>query len=163
MPLSELKKLAQDDLERNLTALKRACEKYLPGKTVEECIQIVKANKPKIGSIEEAREQLPILENFLKEKNIVAIPSYTNLFVNESPPFQRSSGAYINTPTPYDKEKVGYYYITPPDPKWTKEERDKYISSKNELLFTSVHEVWPGHFLRSLYRNNNKSSIAKIF
>ena len=28
MPLSELKKLAQDDLERNLTALKSACEKY---------------------------------------------------------------------------------------------------------------------------------------
>ena len=127
MPLSELKKLAQDDLERNLAALKKACEKYLPGKTVEECIQVVKANKPKIGSIEEAREQLPILKNFLKEKNIVAIPSYTNLFINESPPFQRSSGAYINTPTPYDKEKVGYYYITPPDPKWTKEELDKYI------------------------------------
>jgi len=163
MPLSELKKLAQDDLERNLAALKKACEKYLPGKTVEECIQIVKANKPKIGSIEEAREQLPILEKFLKEKNIVAIPSYTNLFVNESPPFQRSSGAYINTPTPYDKEKVGNYYIAPPDPKWTKEERDKYILSKNELLFTSVHEVWPGHFLQSLFNNNNKSLLSKIY
>ena len=163
IPLSELKKMAEDDLERNLTALKSACKKYLLGKTIEECIQVVKANKPKIGSIEEAREQLPILENFLKEKNIVAIPSYTNLLINESPPFQRSSGAYINTPTPYDKEKVGYYYIAPPDPKWTKEERDKYIESKNELLFSSVHEVWPGHFLQSLYEKDNKSSIAKIF
>ena len=163
MPLSELKKMAEDDLERNLAALKKACDKYLPGKTIEECIQVVKANKPKIGSIEEAREQLPFLVNFLKEKNIVAIPSYTNLFVKESPPFQRSSFAFITTPTPYDKEKVGIYYITPPDPKWTEEERDKYIMSKNDLLFTSVHEVWPGHFLQRLYSMNNKFLLSKIF
>ena len=163
IPLSELKKIAEYDLERNLTELKKACEKYLPGKTIEECIQVVKADKPKIGSIEEAREQLPILVNFLNEKNIVAIPSYTNLFVKESPPFQRSSFAFITTPTPYDKEKVGIYYITPPDPKWTREERNKYIESKIELLFTSVHEVWPGHFLQRLYSMNNKSLLSRIF
>ena len=153
MPLSELKKLAEDDLERNLTALKSACEKYLPGKTIEECIQIVKANKPKISSIEEAREQLPILENFIKEKNIVVIPSYTKLFVKESPPFHAKFWCFYKYLDVFMiKIRLGIYYIAPPDPKWTKEERDKYISSKNELLFTSVHEVWPGHFLQSLYR-----------
>ena len=163
IPLLELKKMAEDDLERNLTALKKACEKYLPDKTIEECIQIVKADKPKKGCIEEAREQLPFLEKFLKENNIVLIPNYTKLFVRESPPFMRSSKAFISPPMPYDKEKVGIYYITPPDPKWTKEVRDKYIYSNNVLLFNSAHEVWPGHFLQFLYSNNNKSLIAKIF
>lgn len=163
IPLSELKKMAEDDLERNLTALKKACEKYLPNKTIEECIQIVQADKPKIGCIEEAGEQLPFLEKFLKENNIVSIPNYTKLFVRESPPFMRSSRAFMSPPMPYDKEMVGIYYITPPDPKWTKEVRDKYIYSNNVLLFNSTHEIWPGHFLQHIYSNNNKSLIARIF
>ena len=163
IPLPELKKMAEDDLERNLTALKKACEKYLPGKTIEECIRVVKANKPKIGSIEEAKRLLPFLEKFLKENKIVSIPNYTKLYVRESPSFMRSSRAFITTPTSYDKEKVGIYYITPPDPKWTKELRDNYIYSNNELLFNSAHEVWPGHFLQRLYSMNNSSLLSKIF
>lgn len=163
IPLSELKKIAEDDLERNLLALKIACKKLSPDKSIEECIKIVKDDKPKQSPIYEAQEQIPLLEKFLKEKNIVTIPSYTNLFVKESPPFMSSFGAYTTASGPYDKDMVGNYYITQPDTKWTKEEREKYIMSRNELLFTTAHEIWPGHFLQAIYMNKNKSLIAKIF
>jgi uncharacterized protein (DUF885 family) len=31
------------------------------------------------------------------------------------------------------------------------------------LLFTSVHEVWPGHFLQFLHANRNPSPVGKLF
>ena len=163
IPLSELKKIAEDDLERNLTALIIACKKFSPDKTLEECIKIVQGDKPKQSPIDEAQLQLSLLEKFLIEKNIVTIPSYTNLFVRESTPFMSSFGAYATNSGPYEKDMVGIYYITPPDTNWTKEEREKYIMSRNELLFTSVHEMWPGHFLQSIFINKNNSLISKIF
>ena len=163
IPLSELKKIAEDDLERNLSALKIACKKFSPDKTIEECIKIVQDDKPKQSPIDEAQLQLPLLKKFLSDKNIVTIPGYTNLFVKKSTPFMSSFGAYTTNSGPYDKDMVGIYYITPPNPKWTKEERAKYIMSRNELLFTSVHEVWPGHFLQAIFINKNKSLISKNF
>jgi len=163
IPLAELIKIAEDDLERNLAALKIASNNFAPDKTLEECIKTVQGDKPKRSPIEEAQLQLSLLEKFLKGKNIVTIPSYTNLFVKESTPFMSSFGAYATNSGPYEKDMVGIYYITQPDTNWTKEERKKYIMSRNELLFTSVHEVWPGHFLQSIFINKNKSLISKIF
>jgi uncharacterized protein (DUF885 family) len=31
------------------------------------------------------------------------------------------------------------------------------------LLFTSVHEVWPGHFLQFLHSNNSPSKFGQVF
>jgi uncharacterized protein (DUF885 family) len=55
------------------------------------------------------------------------------------------------------------YYIAPPDPRWTPEEQTRYVGSDGTLLATTVHEVWPGHFLNFLYVNRNPSRIAQLF
>ncbi len=164
IPLLELKKMAQDDLDRNLTALKKACQRYSPGKTsVEECIREIELKKEEYDPIEKARKQLPMLEKFLVEENVVSVPTYTKISVVETPSFMSAYFALIILPSAFDKNSEGIYYITPPDPKWSKNERIAYIMGENELLFTSAHEVWPGHFLQSLYINQSKSPLAKIF
>ena len=43
------------------------------------------------------------------------------------------------------------YYIAPPDPSWSKADQDAYTPGKAMLLFTSAHEVWPGHFVQFLH------------
>jgi uncharacterized protein (DUF885 family) len=59
---------------------------------------------------------------------------------------------------------VAYAYnIAPPDPSWTPRERAAYIPGKAKLLYTSVHEVWPGHFLQFLYANRNPSKVAALW
>ncbi|MEJ7709580.1 MAG: DUF885 family protein [Pyrinomonadaceae bacterium] len=55
------------------------------------------------------------------------------------------------------------YYISPPDPTWTQSQRDEYLPGKADLLFTSVHEVWPGHFLQFLHANRAPSKFGQIF
>src|SRR4030095_16538232 len=55
------------------------------------------------------------------------------------------------------------YYISPPDPTWTKAVQDAFIPGKDDLLYTSVHEVWPGHFLNFLHANRSKFLFGRVF
>jgi uncharacterized protein (DUF885 family) len=41
--------------------------------------------------------------------------------------------------------------------------REAYIPGKDDLLFTSVHEVMPGHFLQFLHSNRSPSLIGRLF
>jgi len=161
--LDELQKIGKADLDRNLAALRSACEKFAPGRTIEQAIAIVQSHKPKEGPVQAARTQLEDLKFFLLEKDVVSIPSNERAQVEESLPYMRWNSAYINIPGPYERGISSIYYIAPPDPKWTEKEQQDYIPSYSELLFTSVHEVWPGHFLQFLHSNRSGSKFCQVF
>jgi uncharacterized protein (DUF885 family) len=55
------------------------------------------------------------------------------------------------------------YYIAPPDPTWSKADQDAYLPGQADLLFTSVHEVWPGHFLQYLHANRSPFPFGRVF
>jgi hypothetical protein len=161
--LDELTKIGQRDLDRNLAALKTACEKLAPGRSIEDCIRMVQTNKPLEGPVQAARNQLNGLKAFLVESRLVSIPSRDTARVEESLPYMRWNSAYINIPGPYEKGLPAIYYIAPPDPSWSPQEQLEYISSYSELLFTSIHEVWPGHFLQYLHSNRSPSRFGQVF
>jgi uncharacterized protein (DUF885 family) len=83
--------------------------------------------------------------------------------VEESLPYMRWNAAYINIPGPYEKNLPSVYYIAPPDPNWSQKEQVEYIPGTSDLLFISVHEVWPGHFLQYLHSNRSKSKFGQVF
>lgn len=163
VPIAQLEAFGKADLDRNTQALKDACAQYLPKGTLRACIDKMSANKPKNGPVEAARAQLTDLRAFVVAKDIVSIPSEQQALVAEAPPYNRSNAAYINIPGPYDKGIASTYNIAPPDPKWSAKERAEYIPGIGDLLFTSVHEVWPGHYLQFLHANRNPSKIAAIW
>jgi uncharacterized protein (DUF885 family) len=163
VPVAQLLEVGRADLERNTQALTAACAQYLPGGTLRECVERMRADKPHGGPVEGARAQLTQLREFIVAKNIVSIPGPEVPQVAEAPAYNRSNAAYINVPGPYEKG-VGYTYnIAPPDPAWSAQERAQYIPGKATLLYTSAHEVWPGHFLQFLYSNRNPSKIAALW
>jgi Bacterial protein of unknown function (DUF885) len=163
VPMAQLLAVGRADLERNTRALKDACAKYLPGGTLAACRAKERADKPVGGAVEGARAQLEELRAFIVKKGIVSIPSDERPLVAEAPPYNRANFAYISVPGPYDKNVAYVYNIAPPDPSWTPQERAEYIPGKANLLYTSVHEVWPGHFLQFLHSNRNPSKIASIW
>ena len=162
-PVDELEKIGRADLEANQKLLKEACSRYAPGATIPACMDKMNSDKPVGGPVAEARRQLPMLKQFLIDKNIVTIPGPEEAKVEESPPYNRQNAAYINIPGPYEKNLPSVYYIAPPDPTWTKAMQDAYIPGKADLLFTSVHEVWPGHFLNFLHANRSKNMFGRVF
>jgi len=162
-PLDQLKEIGQKDLERNQTALGEACATYAPGHTVPACIAKAQSQKPEGSAVETARRQLTELRAFITEKNLATIPGTEEARVAEAPPYKRWNFAYINIPGPYEKGLPSTYYISPPDPAWPQTERDAYIPGRGSLLFTSVHEVWPGHFLQFLHANRAPSKFGQVF
>jgi len=163
VPLAELLAAGRADLERNTRSLREACAQYLPGGTLLRCTAKMRADKPQGGAVEGARAQLDALRAFIVARNIVSIPSDQRPRVAEAPPYNRANAAYINVPGPYDKDVPSTYDIAPPDPSWSAAERADYIPGKASLLYTSVHEVWPGHFLQFLHSNRNPSKIAALW
>ncbi len=163
VPLAQLLEVGRADLERNTQALKDACAQYLPRGTLRACVTKMQADKPGGGALDGARSQLTELRAFVIAKHVVSVPSDEQAQVVEAPPYNRANFAYINIPGPYEKGVAYAYNIAPPDPSWTPKERAEYIPGKADLLYTSVHEVWPGHFLQFLHSNRNPSKIAALW
>jgi Bacterial protein of unknown function (DUF885) len=163
LPLDQIEAAGRADLERNLAALKTECATYAPKASPAQCVAKMAANKPKAGPVEEARAMLPLLKDYLVKNNIVSIPSATDALVAEAPAYNRANAAFINVTGPYEKDVPSIYNIAPPDPKWSKAEQAAYIPGEATLLFTSVHEVWPGHFLQFLHANANPSKLEGLW
>jgi hypothetical protein len=163
LPLDQIEAIGRADLKRNQDALKAACAKYAPGKTIAQCFDKLNADKPAGGPVDAATKQIPELTAFVRAKDLATIPGTEQALVRESPPYNRQNSAYIDPPGPFEKGIPSIYYISPPDPTWSKQKQLDYIPGKNDLLFTSVHEVMPGHFLQFLHSNRAPSWIARIF
>jgi uncharacterized protein (DUF885 family) len=163
MPVDQIEAAGRADLERNTAALKAECDTYAPKQSLQRCVAKVVAHKPKDGAVAAAREQLVMLKDFVVKNNVVSIPSNEDAMVAEAPPYNRSNAAFIQVPGPYDHGVASVYNIAPPDPKWSKAEQEAYIPSEATLLSTSVHEVWPGHFLQFLHSNANPSKLEALW
>src|ERR1043165_6368980 len=127
IPLDKLEQIGRADMERNLAALREACNQYAPDQSVEQCVAKASAHKPEGNVVDAARKQLDDLRSFIIEKNIVTIPGTELAKVDEAPPYKRWNFAYINTPGPYETGLPSTYYISPPDPTWTPEKRASYV------------------------------------
>jgi hypothetical protein len=164
VPLKQLEQIGRKDLERNLAALREACAGFAPKATLAACVDRMRANKPDGGSVEGARKQLEELRQFVRDKDIVSIPTDEQALVAESPPYNRGNFAYITIPGPYENPAVkSTYYVAPPDDKWSAAERNAYLPGKAYLLFVSVHEVWPGHYLQGQFSNRASSKAGALW
>ena len=162
-PIPALKKLAQQDLQYNLEALNTACKAYLPGASVEQCINRVATDKPAEGPVQAGTRDLKLLRQMIVDKHIATIPANDPVIVAEAPPQQRDNAAYISIPGPYEKNIPAIFYIAPPDPGWSAEEQRQYIMDNAMLMNTAIHEVWPGHFLEGLYTNRSGNPVSELF
>ena len=161
--LEELEAIGHTDMHRNQLALGEACAEFAPGESIRSCFARMASRKPSGGPVETARLQLEETRAFLIEQALVTIPGNEEALVAESPPYARSNLAYINIPGPYEKNQPSTYYISPPNPAWSAEVQQAYIPGESDLLFISVHEVWPGHFLNFTHANRAAWDFGRVF
>jgi uncharacterized protein (DUF885 family) len=100
------------------------------------------------------------------EKNLITIPSRDTLQVVETPPFMRAlTFAAMDAPGPFEpKAREAYYYVTLPEPDWKPERVEEHMRafSKYDLINTSVHEAFPGHFVQGLWERQAPSKTAMV-
>jgi uncharacterized protein (DUF885 family) len=163
LPVDQIEAAGRADLDRNTAALKAECATFAPKESLQQCVAKMSAHKPKDGPVAAAREQLAMLKDFIVKNNVVSIPSNDEALVAEAPVYNRSNSAFIQVPGPFDHGVASVYNIAPPDPKWSKAEQAAYIPSEATLLSTSVHEVWPGHFLQFLHSNADPAKLEALW
>ncbi len=148
--LADFKKLAEDDLARNKKA-------YL---TLTSNVTVTRPRKEKL--LEAATTLMEASRQFVIEKKLVGIPSNDPCVLKETPPYMRWNAAFLNMAGPFDKVKQAFYYITLPNEKWPKKKQDAYIFPWGVLQATTVHEVYPGHFLHGLWQRNAPTKVQKM-
>jgi uncharacterized protein (DUF885 family) len=164
-PLAPLIAIADADLRRNLAAMEEAARAIDPGRPVAAVVHQLAGEKPAADRIlAVATEQAGAMRAFLTDHKIVSIPSAEVAIVRESPPFMRWNAAFLNSPGPFERRALpSYYYISPPDPKWPLAEQQAYIMPRADLLFVTIHELWPGHFLHGLHVRKHPSKVLQSF
>src|SRR5450631_3558116 len=112
-----------------------------------------------------AQEDLVHLRAFIIARHIVTVPADADIRVTETPKFQQATTqAAMDAPGPLEKVATrAYYYVTPPDPAWSKAETEGYLEqfSDFERPIISAHEVYPGHFLNFIVDKHLPLSLTR--
>lgn len=115
--------------------------------------------------IDEVKRQIPLLEAFVREKDLVSQDPTRPLQVRETPVYQRGfSIASINAPGPYDPTANTYYNVSPLDD-YTPEQAESFLREYNhwQLQVLNIHEAVPGHYVQLLHANKSPSRIKALF
>jgi uncharacterized protein (DUF885 family) len=163
--LARLEQLGVADMERNLAAMAVVAQQIDAKRPVAQVVDRVKQDKPAAAKVlATATAQAAAMRKLLVDKSVLTIPGDDVAEVRPSPPFMRWNFASLSSPGVFEEKTLpAFYYISPPDPKWPKKEQRAYIPARGDLLYTTIHEVWPGHFLHYLHRKQNRSRILRSF
>jgi uncharacterized protein (DUF885 family) len=108
--------------------------------------------------------QIPVLVNFIKEKNLIYLDPSKPLVVRKEPGYMAGvAGASISAPGPYDKNGNTYYNVGSLEG-WTKEKAESYLREYNyyTLQILNIHEAIPGHYTQLIYSNQSPSIVKSI-
>ncbi|HVY45968.1 MAG TPA: DUF885 domain-containing protein, partial [Minicystis sp.] len=156
---------AQEGLKISLAEFKRMGEADLAAnqKLYDKLASRARVKRPKASELFAAAQALTErARQFVAEKRFATIPGDQKLVVKETPPFQRWNSAFLSAPGPFEKKTTtAFYYITLPDPKWSKKDQAEYVMPTGVLLSTTIHETYPGHFLQELFIDRAPTRVEK--
>jgi uncharacterized protein (DUF885 family) len=110
-------------------------------------------------------QQMPVLLNFIKEKDLIYIDPSKPLVVRREPDYMAGvAGASISAPGPYDKNGNTYYNVGSLSG-WEKDKAESYLREYNHyiLQILNIHEAIPGHYTQLVYSNQSPSLIKSLF
>ena len=152
VPLADFKKMGEENLQANKKAFELAGKK-------------AKLTRPRSEALlDEATKLMNSSRQFVIDRKIATLPFPDDKAVlKETPPFQRWNAAFLDGPGPFEtKVTQAYYYITRPDPTWPKKEQEEYLMGLGILMATTVHEVYPGHFLQGQWIHKAPTRAQKM-
>jgi uncharacterized protein (DUF885 family) len=109
-------------------------------------------------------KQIPLLVEFIKNKNLIYIDPSKPLVVRKEPAYMAGvAGASISSPGPYDKNGNTYYNVGSLAG-WDEATAESYLREYNQyiLQILNIHEAIPGHYTQFVYANQSPSLIKSI-
>jgi uncharacterized protein (DUF885 family) len=115
--------------------------------------------------VDEIRAQIPQLEAWVRDKDLLSQDASKPLEVRETPVYQRGvAGASIEAPGPYRPQDRTFYNVTPLD-ELTPEQAESTLREYNHwiLQILNIHEAIPGHYTQLLHANRAPSKVKALF
>jgi uncharacterized protein (DUF885 family) len=167
IPLDRLLTIGYDDLHRNQEALKKVAAEIDPKRSVREVVEGLQNQHPAPDQLMQAfRDTFSGLTRFIEEKKIVTIPAGQPPILEPTPPFERATTeASMDTPGPYEtRDRKAFFNVTTPDPKWPPDRVEEWMKTFNNSMIpgTTIHEVYPGHFVQFLWIDQVPAKIRKL-
>lgn len=167
LPLNELKRHGQADLERNRALLREVCARIDPGATPREvAARVGRDHPPADGLVAATADLLESLRSFVIARDLVAVPSAVRCAVEEIPPFFKWAFAMMDYPGGLDREGAGaHYWVNSPDPAWPAADQEAWMARYTypALANLSAHEAYPGHYLQSIHNHHAPTTLARCF
>jgi uncharacterized protein (DUF885 family) len=151
MPLADFERMNEEDLAANKKAYEELAS-HVKDSLVRENDFFATATR----MMKEGRD-------FVVSHGIVTLASEDAATVRETPPYQRWNAASIEMSGPFEKARSAYYQLTIPDKTWPEKERQAYLGTLGDLLGTTIHEVYPGHFVQGRWIERAPTRVQKAY
>ena len=115
--------------------------------------------------VDEIRAQIPQLQAWVREHDLLSQDASKPLEVRETPEYQRGvAGASIEAPGAYRPQDRTYYNVTPLDD-LTPEQAESSLREYNHwiLQILNIHEAIPGHYTQLVHANRAPSKVKALF
>ncbi|MBE0370907.1 DUF885 domain-containing protein [Pseudoalteromonas aurantia] len=115
--------------------------------------------------VDEISTQIPALEAFVKEKDLITLDADKPLVVRKTPEYMRGYAmASISSPGPYESKGNTFYNVEPLGD-MDDEKASSYLREYNHwiLQILNIHEAIPGHYTQLVYANKSPSLIKSLF
>ena len=167
-PIDRLERLGRDELGRLQDQFKRTAALIDSKRPPQEVFEGLSRQHPEPSKlIATVSAGLAQVRAFVIEHHIATIDSAQQPLVRETPPYARATTfASMDTPGPLEKKALAaYFYVTLPDPAWPPGRTEQLLAffSSTAISNTSVHEVYPGHFVQFLDDRDNPDLLRSLF
>lgn len=167
VPLDRLLQVALDDLHRNQAEFARVAKEVDPSKTPQQVLAELATIHPAPDKLLDSfHSTFDSLISFIREHNIITIPSDVQPTLEETPPFMRATTfASMDPPGPFETHSTkAYFNVTLPEKDWAAAHVAEHMASFNvgTIISTSVHEAYPGHYVQFLWQNQFPSKVRKL-
>jgi uncharacterized protein (DUF885 family) len=167
IPLDRLLTIAYADLHKNQEQFRQIAHELDPGKTPMQVLGELQADHPAPDQLlGKFKNTFNNLIQFIREKQIVSIPSDVQPTLEDTPAFMRATTfASMDSPGAYETgSHKAYFNVTVPGADETPQERAESMAAFNigTIVSTSVHEAYPGHYVQFLFMPQIHSRVRKM-
>jgi uncharacterized protein (DUF885 family) len=167
MPLDQLEQVGVKELARLRDEFQKTAAQIDPKRSPAEVMESLTREHPDAAHvIPTVAAGLASIRAYVIAHHIATVPSDVMPMVRETPPYMRATTfASMDSPGPFEKSPEAFFYVTLPDPSWPEAKQQQLLAfySPPTISDTSVHEVFPGHYVQFLNNRHNPDVVRLIY
>ncbi|MGA9725625.1 MAG: DUF885 domain-containing protein [Candidatus Binatus sp.] len=167
IPLDQLEQVGVKELARLRDEFQKTAALVDPNHSPAEVMESLTKVHPDANQVlPTVAAGLASIRAYVVTHHIATVPSDVLPMVRETPPYARATTfASMDSPGPFEKTSEAFYYVTLPDPSWPAAKQQQLLAfySAPNISNTSVHEVFPGHYVQFLNNRHNPDVVRLVY